>query len=208
MKKSIIDLYIEYSSKTGDRLGPISVVTKKYSVGRALYPGSYIHITPSILIPEVVYVDTDKKAKQFFRNLAEIEQYINKKKRYTEKAKIGFQGVDFTKPLQYEDNYFDLMISLYAGFISQACKRYLKVGGLLLVNDSHGDATRAYLDKEYEFIGVVIYSKGSYKVDYSNNEKYFRMKGNKPIPIDIVCEKMKGPKYVCQTEYYLFKKTG
>ena len=206
MKKSIIDLYIEYSSKTGDRLGPILTVTKKYNVGRALYPGSYIHITPSLLIPEVVYVDTDKKAKQFFRNLAEIEQYINQNKRYKVESKIDFQGVDFNKPLQCEDSYFDLMISLYAGFISQACKRYLKVGGILLVNDSHGDATRAYMDKDYEFLGVVIYSKGSYRVDYSNNEKYFKMKSNKPIPIDIVCEKMKGPKYACQTEYYLFKK--
>ena len=37
-----------------------------------------------------------------------------------------------------EDRSVDLLISQYAGIISQPCKRYLKPGGYLLVNNSHG----------------------------------------------------------------------
>ncbi len=37
----------------------------------------------------------------------------------------------------------DLIISQYAGFVGQETKRYLKEGGILLCNDSHGDATLA-----------------------------------------------------------------
>lgn len=49
----------------------------------------------------------------------------------------------------------DLIISQYAGFVGQATKVYLKKGGILLCNDSHGDATLAYCDSDYEFVGVI-----------------------------------------------------
>ena len=34
-------------------------------------------------------------------------------------------------------------------------ERYLKVGGILAVNNSHGDAGLASIDPDYEFIGVI-----------------------------------------------------
>jgi len=49
----------------------------------------------------------------------------------------------------------DLIISQYAGFVGQATKKYLKTGGILLCNDSHGDATLARFDHDFEFIGVM-----------------------------------------------------
>lgn len=206
MNKNIIEMYTEYGRKIGERLGPFTAITKEYNIDRALYPGSYIDITPSLAIPEVLYVDTDKKAKRFFNDMQVIEQYINSNKKFKKEARIGFQGTDFYKPLKSEDNYFDLMISLYAGFISQGCKRYLKIGGVLIANDSHGDATLAYKDEDFEFVGVVVYKKGRYIIDCTKNERYFKMKSNKPINMDRVREKMTGPKYAYQTEYYLFRK--
>ncbi|MFX0037200.1 MAG: hypothetical protein ACFE9I_16330 [Candidatus Hermodarchaeota archaeon] len=41
---------------------------------------------------------------------------------------------------------------MYAGFVSQSCKEYLKVGGILLTNNSHGNASMAYIDDDYQFI--------------------------------------------------------
>lgn len=206
MNSNIIDLYTEYILKTGDRFGAINIVTKKYSIEKAIYPGSYVHITPSLIIPEVLYVDTDKKAKKFFSSIDVIKQYIKINKKHSKETTIAYQGMDFNKHIECEDNYFDLMISLYAGFISQACKRYLKREGMLLANDSHGDATLAYVDEDYEFVGIVVYRNGKYIVDCTKNDRYFKMKKNKPIDMDRVYEKMAGPKYAYQTEYYLFRK--
>lgn len=49
----------------------------------------------------------------------------------------------------------DLIISQYAGFVGQATKKYLNTGGILLYNDSHGDATLSRFDNDFEFIGVI-----------------------------------------------------
>jgi bifunctional DNase/RNase len=49
---------------------------------------------------------------------------------------------------------FDLLISLYAGFVSEACGWLLRPGGLLLANDSHGDASLAALDPGFELVGA------------------------------------------------------
>ena len=56
----------EYKSKIGDRISIYSLVAKKYNIKRALYPGSHIDISPSMVIPEVTYVDNFKGTIKFF----------------------------------------------------------------------------------------------------------------------------------------------
>ena len=65
-------MYQEYESKM-QRSGLFKVISENYSIFKALYPGSYIHISPSFYIPEVVYVDTDKKARKFFADDAYLD---------------------------------------------------------------------------------------------------------------------------------------
>ena len=38
---------------------------------RALYPGSYVDLAPSFVWPSVTYVDTDRRAAQFFADEVE-----------------------------------------------------------------------------------------------------------------------------------------
>lgn len=54
--------------------------------------------------------------------------------------------------LQNLKTKFDLLISQYAGFISDTCINYLKVNGYLLVNNSHADAGLAAIDKDYKLL--------------------------------------------------------
>ena len=63
--KDSAQMYTEYESKM-QRSGLFKKISEDFSVHKALYPGSYIHISPSFYIPEVVYVDTDKKARKIF----------------------------------------------------------------------------------------------------------------------------------------------
>lgn len=206
MKMKGIGAYHEYVNKAGDRYDVFVGVVEQFSIKKAIYPGSYIHITPSLIIPEVIYVDTDKKAIKFFENEKEIINFVNNNKVYTESSIVKFQAKDYWSEISIPYGYADLLISQYAGFVSQACKKYLKKGGILLVNDSHGDATMARVDEDYNFIGVLKYANGEFFVENKELEKYFIIRGGRGIDIDVVKNSMKGPKYKTVSGYYIFKK--
>lgn len=206
MKKFGIEAYNEYIKKSGDRYDVFLAISKKFSIKNAMYPGSYIHITPSLIIPEVIYIDTDKKAIKFFENIEEIIKFIDINKIYNEKSIIKFEPKDYWSNIAISHEYTDLLISQYAGFVSQACKKYLRKEGILLANDSHGDATMAYVDEDYEFIGVLEYRDGKYILVNEDLDKYFSFKRDRAIDIDKVKKSMKGPKYKIVSDYYIFRK--
>jgi hypothetical protein len=171
-----------------------------------LYPGSYIHIAPSFYIPEVVYIDSFKKTQKFF-NDEKFLDIINKNKNYEDKPIIRFYHADYYKDLEEKLEDFDLLISQYAGFISQCCKKYIKPGGFLIANDSHGDASMASLDKDFEFIGVVYYSNRKYRFTTRDLDKYFIPKRqNVEISKHYLKKTNKGIGYTKTASAYLFKK--
>lgn len=196
----VIDEFLAYQKKIGDRKDLYQAVAQMFGVKRALYPGSHIDIAPSLVIPHVTYIDNFKGTIKFFRHKEEIREYLEKKKIYEEPLSFDFYGEDYYQDFALEP--FDLIISQYAGFVGQATKRYLKKGGILLSNDSHGDATLAYYDKEYEFVGI-INSKNELVTD--GLDEYFKVV-KKAINLDEVRKSMKLPKYKKRAEHYVFKK--
>ncbi|MCD4715015.1 MAG: hypothetical protein K8R73_17210 [Clostridiales bacterium] len=198
--ENIIKEYLDYRNKIGNRIELYRVVTKRFETLSALYPGSHIDISPSLVIPKVIYIDNFNGAIKFFKNIDLIKDYIVENKEYEEQCDIAFIGQDYNKELDIEP--VDLIISQYAGFVGQATKRYLKAGGILLCNDSHGDATLSYFDDDFEFVGVIVNNR----IIDTNLENYFTMPKSKDIDLIKVKEKMKGPKYVSSVENYLFRK--
>ncbi|MBV1758521.1 MAG: hypothetical protein KMY55_11855 [Dethiosulfatibacter sp.] len=199
--RNIIEEYYEYRDKIGNRTKLYRVVAKRYAVASALYPGSHIDIAPSLVIPKVVYVDNFKGAINFFKNMEMIKEYLTENKEYEKPCDIVFMGQDYTEELDAEP--VDLIISQYAGFVGQAAKKYLNTGGILLCNDSHGDATLARCDDDFEFIGVI--GKNSRIID-TKLDDYFVLPRSKNVDLVKVKEKMKGPKYKLTAENYLFRK--
>jgi len=128
--------------KNDERLRLFQSLNEEYSINRAFYPGSYAHITPIFLFPTVVFNDQYKKLEKFYDS-DELFTYISKRKRYSEEPHYSYLNKDYNETVPLEEKSFDLLISQYAGFISRACKRYLKIGGILVVNNSHGDASMA-----------------------------------------------------------------
>jgi hypothetical protein len=190
----------------GDRRGIFKVVTEEFKIKKAIYPGSYIHLAPSFYIPEVVYVDSFKKTNKFFTD-KNIQDFINNNKNYEEDTIVRFHLVDFYKDIEEKLDSFDLLISQYAGFVSQCCKKYLKPGGLLVANNSHGDASMASIDKSLDFIGVVYYSNKIYRFTTKNLDKYFiPKKNNITITKEYLEKTMKGIGYTKTASAYLFKK--
>lgn len=202
--ETIPELYRRFFIEKGiERDALFETAAVKYRIGSALYPGSFTHITPSFYIPEVVYLDTDKRCKKFFSETKTVE-YVRSRKAYDGEPKIRFHGTSFELPIDEEEGYFDLLISQYSGFVSRYCARYLKPGGLLLANDSHGDATWAYTSGEFTFLATMS-DRG--EIAETGLDTYFRLAKNKQIELDAVLKTMKGPAYTMTAGSYLFRKT-
>lgn len=193
--------YEAYQRKIGDRRAVYETVAQAFQVKRALYPGSHIDLAPSIAIPHVTYVDSFKGAIRFFKQIEEVKPLIERQKIYGEPCTILFFGQDYYKELDIEP--VDLIISEYAGFVGQATKRYLKPGGVLLCNDSHGDATLARFDEDYDLIGVI---RRDEKIVRSGLDQYFQQADGSPVDIEKVKTTMKGPTYKKRAAHYLFQK--
>lgn len=202
---NFIDEYNKYFTKNQfTRLNLFEKLKSNYNLNKALYLGSFIHVTPSFVFPEVVYVDSYKKTKKLFEEPT-VSKFIDKNKQYTEIAKITFIQEDYTKPLRIE-NDFELLISQYAGFVSQAGKQYLKTGGLLVANNSHGDASMANLDSDYQLIAVANHTKDNWRINSKNLDNYFIPKSEVPDNIDQLKKQMKGFAYTHTASNYIFKK--
>jgi hypothetical protein len=102
-------------------------LTERYKIQSVLYPGCYVHITPSFFIPRGVYVDTEMKAEEFFDD-PNFLKYIESRKTYDGKPEITFYHQSYEKPIDEPEGSSDLLVSKYAGFVSKGTKKYLKTG--------------------------------------------------------------------------------
>lgn len=173
------ELYKKYHlDRDDERVGLFKCIVENYDVKNALYPRCFVHIAPSFVIPHVTYVDSYKKAKPFFDN-PQVLEYISRRKEYEEDSLLDFIHANYQKKLPLNDESSDLLISQYGGFVSMYYKQYLKKGGLLVANNSHGDASMAHIDKHFELIGVINKQNNKYHLSDKSLEDYFiPKKGN------------------------------
>ena len=208
MKRSTFALYHKYHlDRADERFGMFESLASQLSIERVLYPGSFVHVTPSFIFPRATYVDMDKRAKQFFTT-PELQQLISKRKIYSQEAQIKFHHQDYTQCLPECDESFELLISQYAGFVSQSCKQYLKIGGWLLANNSHGDASMASLDDDYELVGMVNRRSDKFSFNVNKLEGYFVPKKQVPITKEYLEKIQRGVGYQKSAFAYVFKRRG
>jgi hypothetical protein len=108
-----------------------------------------MHTTPSFVIPKMVYIDIDKRCPKFFQSKVTLS-FIDKQKKYEEPTTIKLYSADFSSAIDENEESFDLLISLYSGFVSKYCTKYIKKNGIVLANNSHGDAPLV------QFLGSII----------------------------------------------------
>ncbi len=202
----IPNLYNEfYIKKNDERSELFKILSDTFNIKNGLYPGSFVHITPSFFISQMVYVDTDKRCNNFFSDKLTLD-YIIRKKTYNESPEIRFHHADFTNNINERAESFDLLISLYSGFISKYCKKYLKKTGVLIANNSHGDASLAFLDKSFKMIGIIKRYGNHFKISDKDLSTYFKTKTGKPIDIKKIKKTMRGPGFTKVAYAYIFKK--
>jgi hypothetical protein len=201
-------LWDKQNQHPGDRLRLFAAVSLAVDVDKALYPGSYVDIAASFAFASVTYVDSDARAARFFSDSTGVDEIITQQVPPAEERTWEFVGADFTTDLGLPDSSFDLLISLYAGFVSEPCTRYLRPGGWLLVNPSHGDAAIAAIDPRYRLVGVVQSRSGNYSVSDRNLDSYLIPKRDIEVTADLIHESGRGIGYTKSPFAYLFQQAS
>lgn len=201
-KVEIPALYNQYHVLRGYELESLFAdLTKHFCSTSVLYPGCYVHITPSFFIPRAVYVDLELTAKKFFEDPG-VRAYIEHNKTYVEEPDITFYHQSYLHPIDEPEESFDLVVSQYAGFVSEPTKKYLKKGGLLVANNSHGDAGLASIDPDFKLVATV----GQSGITDKNLDDYFIPKKETLVTPDYQKQLGKGIGYKKTARNYIFEK--
>lgn len=164
MKELTRRLWEEQDRHPGDRLRLFGTVGDFTGDASVLYPGSFVDLAPSFVFDSVTYVDNDRRAARFFADTVGVDEIISTHRGNPGKAVWRFIPVDYRTELDVADRSVGLLVSLSAGFVSEHCTRYLRPGGWLLVNPSHGDAAMASIDLRYRLAAVINARSGRYTV--------------------------------------------
>ncbi len=203
MNPKTAELWAKQNQHDGDRWRLFTAVGEAIDASTVLYPGSYVDISPSFVFPSVTYVDVDKRAPKFFADADGVREIVAAHSGEDD-PDITFIHADYTDELDLPDEHFDLLVSLYAGFVSEHCTHHLRIGGTLLVNASHGDTAMASIDPRYELAGIVTSRDGKYKVSTSDLDTYLIPKKQQCITIDLLHETGRGIGYTRSPFAYLF----
>jgi len=200
--KFLSDYLSRYGGVHDWHLQAFQLINDKFSPRKVLYPGSWIHLTPSLVFPNVVYVDSFSNMEKAF-NDSDLLHYIEKHSSSQNKPKIKFHQADYKVNFGEEAN-FDLLISLSSGLVSQACGSYLKKrGGVLFTNNEHYDASMAYVDPRFKLVGV-FKTAGNYIESEESIHSYFITTKGGPITLEMVNENVERPP--SKAKYKLKKK--
>jgi len=207
MEPKTAELWAKQDQHQGDRWRLFRAVAATIDARTVFYPGCYVDITPSFVFDSVTYLDSDERAPKFFADTDGVAEIVANHNGPAE-PDIAFIHGDYADRLELPDEHFDLLVSLYAGFISEHCTQHLKVGGTLLVNPSHGDAAMASIDPRYELSAVVISRSGNYRVDANNLDAYLIPKKAQDITTDSLHASRRGVGYTKSPFAYLFTRVA
>lgn len=197
-------LYRKYFvDKNDERRMLFEKIKEAYTPEKGVYPGSFVHITPSFYIREMTYIDSDKRISKFFSD-ENVLRYVEANKSYPESAVIHGLQADFSGDLPIQEHSFDIMFSFYAGFISRSCKNYLKNGGILVCNNSHGDASIARTDGDYTLAAVIKRNGENFSITDKELSSYCVKKDGSPIDTEKVLARMVGENFMRKAYAYVF----
>jgi hypothetical protein len=191
-----------------DRRRLFQAVAAEVDAGAVLYPGSYVDLGPSLVFGDVTYVDVDDRAAAFFADRAGVTEVLATTVDNPVDPTFDFLHADYTATLDLPAEAFDLLVSLYGGFISEHCTDHLRIGGSLLANPSHGDAAMASIDPRYELAGVITADIDVYRVDTDDLDTYLVPKKPTNVTPDFLHEWGRGVAYTRSPFAYLFTRVA
>lgn len=205
MRETTKKLWDKQNQHPDDRFRLFRAVGEFIAPEKVLYAGSYVDVAPSFVFSDVTYVDMDRRAARFFKDEESVREIIEAQGSAPENGRFHFIHSDYSE-LELPERSFDLLISLFAGFISEHCTRFLRAGGHLLVNPSHGDAALASIDERYGLAGVIHSRSGGYRVSRENLGDHLRPKKPVDVTREMLFSTNRGVAYTRPAFAYVFKR--
>lgn len=207
MDDKTAQLWAKQDQHTGDRWRLFRAVGGAIDACQVFYPGCFVDIAPSFVFESVTYLDLDKRTPGFFADRKGVAEIIAAHDGPVD-PHVSFIHGDYTRPIDLPPQHFDLLVSLYAGFVSEHCTEHLKLGGSLLVSPSHGDAAMAHLDPRYELAAVVIARAGDYRVSTDKLNGYLVPKKPQDISVESLHATGRGIGYTISPFAYVFTRVA
>lgn len=160
-----LEYYKLYYLGKYDPLIKIFSYLKSYPIDTVLYPGSFVHLAPSYVFPKVTYLDIYPNLESFF-NHQDVWKYLELHKQYTEANDFNFIDTSFVT----HEGLYDLVISSNVNGVAIDCKKNIKKGGYLLVNNGHSDADNAFADFDYSYLGYFKFDVNQSHVTFIMND--------------------------------------
>ncbi len=198
----------QYRESIGDRSDLFAALADLCPVERALYPGSYVDLSPSTAFRSVTYVDTDARAARFFDETGLAQAELAGRTRPGAGMEVRFLAADYDQPLDVPDESMDLLISLFTGPVLEQTRRYLRQGGWLLANTSHGDASLAALDPSLRLVAVVHHRDGHHRIATDRLEEFLIPRRSERADADLIRSSGRGIVYTKTAFAYLFQASG
>jgi hypothetical protein len=195
-----------YTELNFDRAGLFEAIMDRYCPGTVLYPGCSIHITPSFYFRHVIYVDISETAKEFFQDERNVLSIIDSNKKYKQSPYIRFISSDYTSELPVRENEYDLLLSIYAGGISEACKKYVRRGGIIVSNNHQNDARQALKDPSLRLEAIIRRKGKKYSIDDGAGEDLQKALSDHGIPAKSMKNPGSGFAYVDNECYFVFRR--
>jgi len=207
MRATTRKLWEKQDRHKGDRKRLFAAVRAAVDGNNVLYPGSFVDIAPSIAFSSVTYVDMDKRTPAFFADEDGITEIMTSEGG-SPTAEVRFIHGDYQTDLGLAPDSFDLLVSLYAGFVSDHCTDYLRVGGILLAAPSHGDVAMASIDPRYRLVGVIESRSGDYRIKTTELDSYLVPKTEIEVTPAMLHERGRGIRYTKSPFGYLFQRVN
>ena len=169
-----------------DLLGVFRAVRDLIGVQRVVYPGSYVHLTPSLVFPRVCYVDSVKGFGAAMQSL-DLPAWLDAHKEYAEQVEVTAVEAAYDRIPSTLLAGFGLMISLNAGSVSEECKPLLAASAHLLANDGHYDAARAHVDADYTLVAALS-ADGAVETGEEALRGHFVSKQGQPLTREMLAE--------------------
>ncbi len=206
MKESSRQLWKEQDRHPGDRQRLFEAVGDFIGDTSVLYPGSFVDVAASFVFDSVTYVDNDRRAARFFADATGVDEIIRRHRLRPTGANWRFISADYRSDLDPADQSVGLLVSLYAGFVSENCTRYLVPGGWLLVNPSHGDAAMASIDQRYRLAAAINRRSGKYSVTERDLDSYLIPNRPTTVTADLLHKAGRGIAYTRSPFAYVFQR--
>jgi len=206
VRKSTKDLWAEQDQHEGDRWRLFGAIGDAIDPDSVLYPGSFVDVAPSFVFRSVTYIDVDRNAAKFFADDEGVREIISAHNEAPADPRLRFLNGDYTEDLGLPEDEFDLLISLYAGFVSEHCTNNLRVGGTLLANSSHGDVALASIDRRYRLAGVLLTTEAGYRYSTGDLDAYLVPTPGTVVTRESIHQRRRGFRYTRSAFAYAFER--